>query len=255
MGILKFGDRLVGTGSPCYIIAEIGINHNGSLEYAKQLIDIAANAGCQAVKFQKRDVETVYTDVELRTPRSVDPSFIRHAVERSCIGGVRRARSALREPWDSLVRVRLGRTQCTLRERVRRSVSQDRFGVSHARRLAPARSFESEAGHPVDGWLHDGASSSRNRGSWNQRSCALALCGNVSVQGRGHQPRDDRNTPYGVSESADRVLGPRAGYFAVSRCRIHGRVRGRAAHYARSKHAGFGSASIGRSDRARRTGS
>ena len=109
MGILKFGDRLVGTGSPCYIIAEIGINHNGSLEYAKQLIDIAANAGCQAVKFQKRDVETVYTDVELRTPRSVDPSFIRHAVERSCIGGVRRR--AL--PDEALARLMVDPTQTT----------------------------------------------------------------------------------------------------------------------------------------------
>ena len=38
-----------------YIIAEIGINHNGSLEVAKKLIDIAAVAGCDAVKFQKRN--------------------------------------------------------------------------------------------------------------------------------------------------------------------------------------------------------
>mgnify|MGYP001445772020 CR=1 FL=1 len=43
-----------------YIIAEIGINHNGSLDYAKELIDIASNCGCDAVKFQKRNLEIVY---------------------------------------------------------------------------------------------------------------------------------------------------------------------------------------------------
>lgn len=49
--------RSIGAGHPCYIIAEIGINHNGSLEIAKKLIDEAAAAGCDAVKFQKRTPE------------------------------------------------------------------------------------------------------------------------------------------------------------------------------------------------------
>ena len=48
-----------------FIIAEIGINHNGSLEIAKQLIDWAASCGCNAVKFQKRTVEKVYSKEEL----------------------------------------------------------------------------------------------------------------------------------------------------------------------------------------------
>ena len=43
-----------------YIIAEIGINHNGSLETTKKLIDIAALSGCDAVKFQKRTIDAVY---------------------------------------------------------------------------------------------------------------------------------------------------------------------------------------------------
>ena len=43
------------------IIAEIGINHNGDLETCKKLIDIANEAGCDAVKFQKRDIDLVYT--------------------------------------------------------------------------------------------------------------------------------------------------------------------------------------------------
>lgn len=51
------------------IVAEIGINHNGDLKLTKQLIDVAASAGCQYVKFQKRCIELVYTREELSTPR------------------------------------------------------------------------------------------------------------------------------------------------------------------------------------------
>ena len=55
---------------PCYIIAEIGINHNGSLEQALQLIAAAKEAGCNAVKFQKRTIEAVYSPDELAKPRT-----------------------------------------------------------------------------------------------------------------------------------------------------------------------------------------
>ena len=53
----------------CYIIGEIGINHSGSLEIAKKLIDMANLAGCDAVKFQKRTIDIVYTKEELETSR------------------------------------------------------------------------------------------------------------------------------------------------------------------------------------------
>jgi N-acetylneuraminate synthase len=66
---VKIGDRLVGQGENCFVIAEIGINHNGSVEIAKKLIDIAVSAGCDAVKFQKRTVEIVYSEEELAMPR------------------------------------------------------------------------------------------------------------------------------------------------------------------------------------------
>lgn len=52
-----------------YIIAEIGINHNGDLGIAKKLIDLAAGAGCDAVKFQKRTIDLVYTKAELDKSR------------------------------------------------------------------------------------------------------------------------------------------------------------------------------------------
>jgi N-acetylneuraminate synthase len=54
---VKIGGRLVGPGHSCYVIAEIGINHNGDLEIAKQLIKMSAESGCDAVKFQKRTPE------------------------------------------------------------------------------------------------------------------------------------------------------------------------------------------------------
>lgn len=66
---VRIGDHLIGEGQPCFIVAEIGINHNGSIETAKKLIDAVVNTGCNAVKLQKRTVEVVYTPEELARPR------------------------------------------------------------------------------------------------------------------------------------------------------------------------------------------
>ncbi|CAL4861290.1 N-acetylneuraminate synthase family protein [Microbacterium sp. MM2322] len=54
---VTIGNHVLGGGHPVYVIAEIGLNHNGDVELAKQLIDVAANAGANAVKFQKRTPE------------------------------------------------------------------------------------------------------------------------------------------------------------------------------------------------------
>jgi len=69
MGTITIGGKRVGKGSPFFVVAEIGINHNGSLEIAKKLIDTAVDIGCDAVKFQKRTLEIVYTAEELAKPR------------------------------------------------------------------------------------------------------------------------------------------------------------------------------------------
>jgi N-acetylneuraminate synthase len=69
MSTIKIGGIPVGNEHPCFIIAEIGINHNGDIELARKLIELAEAAGCQAVKFQKRTVEVVYTAEELAKPR------------------------------------------------------------------------------------------------------------------------------------------------------------------------------------------
>jgi N-acetylneuraminate synthase len=66
---IKISGKPIGDGHPCYIIAEIGINHNGDIELAKKLIDVADAAGCNAVKFQKRTIDVVYTPEELSKPR------------------------------------------------------------------------------------------------------------------------------------------------------------------------------------------
>ena len=62
------GNDAVGDG-PCWTIAEAGINHNGSMDLAHAMIDVAAEIGADAIKWQKRTVEVVYTEAELAAPR------------------------------------------------------------------------------------------------------------------------------------------------------------------------------------------
>jgi N-acetylneuraminate synthase len=66
---LRLGSKVAGPGRPCYVIAEIGINHNGDIDIAKKLINVASGAGCDAVKFQKRTIDVVYSKEELAKPR------------------------------------------------------------------------------------------------------------------------------------------------------------------------------------------
>lgn len=69
MTALTVGSKMIGDGESCFVVAEIGINHNGDMAIAKALIDIAVSSGCDAVKFQKRTVDVVYTAEELAKPR------------------------------------------------------------------------------------------------------------------------------------------------------------------------------------------
>lgn len=66
---VRIGERLVGPGQPCFVVAEIGINHNGDLDIARKLISASLLAGCEGVKFQKRTVDVVYTAEELARER------------------------------------------------------------------------------------------------------------------------------------------------------------------------------------------
>lgn len=66
---VEIAGRPVGDDAPCFVVAEIGINHNGDLDLARKLVTAAVSAGCDAVKFQKRTVDVVYTREELERPR------------------------------------------------------------------------------------------------------------------------------------------------------------------------------------------
>lgn len=69
MSSVSIQGRWVGDGQPCYLVAEIGINHNGNLEIAKQLIDLAKSCGCDAVKFQKRTPDLCVPKSQWDLPR------------------------------------------------------------------------------------------------------------------------------------------------------------------------------------------
>lgn len=89
--MLKIGDKEIGYDKPVFIVAEIGINHNGDVEIAKKLIDVAVSAGCDAVKFQKRTVPVVYAPNanydpgSLMKPRQVHKRILRNAIARGVL--------------------------------------------------------------------------------------------------------------------------------------------------------------------------
>lgn len=93
---VQIGNRLVGPGQPTYIVAEIGINHNGQIEIAKRLIDLAIKAGADAVKFQTRTVPVVYTKDELAKPRQIPKVILENAIERGVLAdeAIRRLRAS-----------------------------------------------------------------------------------------------------------------------------------------------------------------
>ena len=85
---IKIGNRMVGDGHPAYIIAEIGINHNGDLGIARQMIDAAVHAGVDAVKFQKRTPDIATPPEQQNQMRETPWGYIsyldyRHKVEFS----------------------------------------------------------------------------------------------------------------------------------------------------------------------------
>ncbi len=72
---IRVGNRAIGDGGRVFVVAEIGVNHNGSLERAKSLIDAAADAGADAVKFQKRSLYDAYQRRVVDSPEQNEQSF------------------------------------------------------------------------------------------------------------------------------------------------------------------------------------
>ena len=75
MKTIKIEGVDIGKEYPCYIIAEIGVNHNGNLSLAKKLIDASIESGVNAVKFQKRDLKSLYRKESLENPNSESQGF------------------------------------------------------------------------------------------------------------------------------------------------------------------------------------
>ncbi len=69
---ILIGDRKIGAGEPCFVIAEAGVNHNGRLDLALRLVDAAVEAGADAVKFQKRHLESLYPQQLLQDPNRAE---------------------------------------------------------------------------------------------------------------------------------------------------------------------------------------
>jgi len=82
--MLSFRDLGLDVDDSCFIIAEGGINHNGNIDLAKQLIDIAVNKGCNAIKFQKRTVSRILTRAGLDAPYINDNSYGATYGEHKC---------------------------------------------------------------------------------------------------------------------------------------------------------------------------
>ena len=72
---INIENKTVGANHPCYIIAEIGVNHNGDLSLAKKLIDVSVDIGADAVKFQKRNLQSLYRKEALENPNIESQGF------------------------------------------------------------------------------------------------------------------------------------------------------------------------------------
>ena len=82
---VKIGMSNVGAGNPAYIVGEIGINHNGVIDLAKKLIDVAVTSGCNAVKFQKRTPELCVPEDQRNRMRQTPWGYITYMEYREKI--------------------------------------------------------------------------------------------------------------------------------------------------------------------------
>lgn len=91
---VNIGGMSIGENRPVFILAEVGLNHNGDLGLAKRLIDVAVDAGCQAVKFQKRTIPLAFSESDLKKPREAPAEVLVNAIKRGVLPSENVARLA-----------------------------------------------------------------------------------------------------------------------------------------------------------------
>ena len=143
MTSVRIGRSVIGPGQPVYVIGEIGLNHNGDVEIAKRLIDVAVESGAQAVKFQKRTPEIATPEHMRDVPRETPWGTMtyldyRHRVEFGEAEYLEIASYAMRA-GRRLVRVAVGRAVGRVPRGARRRRAQGRVGVGHRPRAARRR--------------------------------------------------------------------------------------------------------------------
>ncbi len=205
----------INDGGDCYVIAELGHNHQGDLEQAKQMIHAAAECGCNAVKFQKRSNRTLYTREFYEQPYDNEFSFGRTYGEHRR-GARARAR---RVPRAAGVRARPGhralRHGVRLRERglprgARRACVQARVRRPEEHATPAPRRLAREAGLPVDRRRHAGGRRARRRDDRADQPAAVRppVHGRVPGGRGGSQPERDRDAARAVPRARDRPLRP-----------------------------------------------
>lgn len=95
-GTIRIGRRLIGEGRPCFVLAEAGVNHNGDPDLARQLVRVAADAGADSVKFQKR------TNADILTREALDAPYIKANSFGATYGAHREHLELAPEVWQEL---------------------------------------------------------------------------------------------------------------------------------------------------------
>ena len=189
---VTIGTRVIGGGRPAYVIAEIGLNHNGDVELAKRLIDVAADAGADAVKFQKRTPEIAtpehMRDVPRETPWGT-MSYLdyRRRVEFGYdeyveIGdyALLRGLEWFASPWDV--------PSVAFLEELGVAAHKVASACAHGHRAARGAARHRQADHPLDRHVDDRADRCGHRGPRHGPARADARDLDLSHGARGGEP-------------------------------------------------------------------
>ncbi len=251
MPTVKIGKDLFGDGQPCYVIAEIGINHNGDVELAKKLIDVGRSGRLQRGQIPEADHRRRLHAGELARPRESPFGETNGDLKRGLEFGFEAYREIdrlLPGRGHFVVRLLLGRGLGRFHRPVRCALLQDRLGLVDRRQ--PAQHTRSN-GKPII--LSTGMS------TLDQIDHAVEVLGtkdlilmhSCSTYPAYYEELNLRTIPTLRSNatSAGRLFGPRDGHPVVGGRRRPRRLLRRAAHHPRPLHVGLRSGRLARAQR------